>query len=139
MFVCVMLLVEIPVASWEIVLHISILAAFHLLRRQQELVTILTASVGILHSPFVLVMSCLPSRTNNYESDFTHCTEAQQTVRSAVPWLRLLAAGLPPRRPGFDPGSVHVGFVMDKVTLGQVFLRVLRFSPVSFIPPVRHY
>jgi hypothetical protein len=57
----------------------------------------------------------------------------------AVPWLRRLAAGLPPRRPGFDPGSVHVGFVVDKVARGQVFLRVLRFSPVNFIPPVLHY
>jgi hypothetical protein len=27
------------------------------------------------------------------------------------------------------------GFVVDKVALGQVFLRVLRFSPVSIIPP----
>ena len=41
--------------------------------------------------------------------------------------------------PGFDPGSVHVGFVLDKVALGQVFPRVLRFSPVNFIPPVLHY
>jgi hypothetical protein len=39
----------------------------------------------------------------------------------AVPRLRRLVADLPPRRPGFDPGSVHVGFVVDKVTLGQVF------------------
>jgi hypothetical protein len=46
---------------------------------------------------------------------------------------------LPPRRPGFDPGSVHVGFVVDKEALGQVFPRVLRFSPVSVIPPVLHY
>jgi hypothetical protein len=46
----------------------------------------------------------------------------------AVPWLRRLVAGLSPRRPGFDPGSVHVGFVVDKVALGQVFPRVLRFS-----------
>jgi hypothetical protein len=38
-----------------------------------------------------------------------------------VPWLRRLAAALPIRRPGFDPGSVQVGFVVDKVTLGQVF------------------
>jgi hypothetical protein len=57
----------------------------------------------------------------------------------AVPWLRRLAAGLPPWRPRFDPGSVHVGFVVDKVALGQVFPRVLRFSPVNFIPPVLHY
>jgi hypothetical protein len=28
-----------------------------------------------------------------------------------------------------------VGFVVDKVALGQVFLRVLRFSPVNIIPP----
>jgi hypothetical protein len=57
----------------------------------------------------------------------------------AVPWLRRLVTGLSPRRPGFDPGSVHVGFVVDKVALGQAFLRVLRFSPVSLIPPVLHY
>jgi hypothetical protein len=56
-----------------------------------------------------------------------------------VPLLRRLAAGLPPRRPGFDPGSVDVGFVVDKVALGQVFPRVLRFSPVNFVPPVLNY
>jgi hypothetical protein len=39
----------------------------------------------------------------------------------------------------FDFGSVHVGFVVDKVALGQVFPRVLRCSPVSLIPPVLHY
>jgi hypothetical protein len=54
----------------------------------------------------------------------------------AVPWLRRLVGGLPPRRPEFDPGSVHMGFVVDKMALGQVFPRVLRFYPVNFIPPV---
>jgi hypothetical protein len=39
------------------------------------------------------------------------------------------------RRPGFVPRSVHVGFVVDKVALGQVSFRVLPFSPVSIIPP----
>jgi hypothetical protein len=34
----------------------------------------------------------------------------------AVSWLRRLVAGLSPQR----PGSVHVGFVVDKVALGQV-------------------
>jgi hypothetical protein len=38
-----------------------------------------------------------------------------------VPWLRRLAAGFPARRSGFDPGSFHVGFVVYKVALGQVF------------------
>jgi hypothetical protein len=59
--------------------------------------------------------------------------------QEAVPWLRRLVAGLPPRRPGFDRGSVHVGFVVDKVALGQGFLRVLLFFPCQFIPPVLHY
>jgi hypothetical protein len=60
-------------------------------------------------------------------------------VRAAVPWLRRLVAGLPQRRPGLDPESVHVGFVVDKVALEEVFPRVLRFSSVSFIPPLLHY
>jgi hypothetical protein len=54
------------------------------------------------------------------------CNPAQ-----AVPWLRSLVAGLSPRRPGFEPGSIHVGFMVNKVEMGQVFLRVLRFSPVD--------
>ena len=37
------------------------------------------------------------------------------SVSRAVLWLRWLVAGLSPRRPGLDPGSVHVGFVVDKV------------------------
>jgi hypothetical protein len=51
-----------------------------------------------------------------------------------VPWLRSLVTDLSPRRPGFAPGSIHVGFVVDKVALGEVSLRVLRFSPVNIIP-----
>jgi hypothetical protein len=31
--------------------------------------------------------------------------------------------------------SVHVGFLVLNVTLGQVFLRVLRFTPVKIIGP----
>jgi hypothetical protein len=31
--------------------------------------------------------------------------------------------------------SPRVIFVVDKATLGQGFLRVFRFSPVSIIPP----
>jgi hypothetical protein len=52
-----------------------------------------------------------------------------------VPWLKHLVAGLSPWRPGFAPGSVHVVFVVGEVALGQFFLRVLRSSPVSIIPP----
>jgi hypothetical protein len=49
----------------------------------------------------------------------------------AVPSLRLLVAGFPPRRPGFEPGSGHVGFVVDKVALGQVFSEYFGF-PCQF-------
>jgi hypothetical protein len=66
-------------------------------------------------------------------------TVSKVTIVKAVPWLKRLVAGLSPRRPGFDPGSVHVGFVVDKVALGQVFPGVLLFSSVNFIPPVLHY
>lgn len=31
--------------------------------------------------------------------------------------------------------SLHVGFVVDNVTMGQVYLRVLEFSHISVIPP----
>jgi hypothetical protein len=31
--------------------------------------------------------------------------------------------------------SIHVGFVEDKMALGQVFLRVLQFSSAIIIPP----
>jgi hypothetical protein len=30
---------------------------------------------------------------------------------------------------------VHVGFVIDQVTMGEVFLQVIWFSPVTIIPP----
>jgi hypothetical protein len=45
---------------------------------------------------------------------------------------------LSPQSPGFNPGSVHMGFVVDKMTLGQDFPRVLRFSSVNFILPLLH-
>jgi hypothetical protein len=37
-----------------------------------------------------------------------------------------------------DPRPVIVGFVVDKLALGQVFPRVLLISIVNFIPPVLH-
>jgi hypothetical protein len=50
----------------------------------------------------------------------------------AVPWLRRLVAGLLPQRPGFGSGSVHVGFVVDQVALGQVFPQSTSVSPCQF-------
>jgi hypothetical protein len=55
----------------------------------------------------------------------------------AVPWLKRLVAGLSPRRPGFAPGSIHVGFVVDKVALGR-FPPSTSVSPANIIPPFLH-
>ena len=51
--------------------------------------------------------------------------------RGAVIYLRWLVTGLAHRRPGFDRRPVCVGFVVDKVALGRVFLRVLLFSGIA--------
>jgi len=40
-----------------------------------------------------------------------------------------------PQTPGFDPGLIHVRFVVDKVAVGQFYLRVIRSSPVSTSAP----
>jgi hypothetical protein len=53
-------------------------------------------------------------------------------------WLARLVAGLSKRRPELPPGSVHIGFVVDKVALRQVCHRVIRFDPVNIIPPLLH-
>jgi hypothetical protein len=44
-------------------------------------------------------------------------------------WL----AGFSPRRPGFEPESDDVGFLVDKITLGQVFSDYFRFLCHSFL------
>jgi len=51
----------------------------------------------------------------------------------AVPCLKLLVAGHSPWNPGFDLGPVHVRFVMENVTMGQVSFQELQFYPVTII------
>jgi glycosidase len=61
------------------------------------------------------------SPTSPYQAQM-FCGRVNQNWNSslseAVPWLRRLVAGLSPRRTGFATGSIHVGFVVDKVALG---------------------
>jgi hypothetical protein len=55
----------------------------------------------------------------------------------AAPQLKRLVAGFSTRRPGFKSGSIHVGFVVDKVALGQVFSEYFGFPCMPiFIPPI---
>jgi hypothetical protein len=53
--------------------------------------------------------------------------------------MRRLVAGFPPRRPGFEPWSGHMGFVVDKVALAQLLFRVVLFPMPALIPPVAPY
>jgi hypothetical protein len=41
-------------------------------------------------------------------------------------------------RPGFSPSAVHIGFLLDKVSLGQVILRTLGFPLSIIIPQTLH-
>ena len=52
--------------------------------------------------------------------------------------IKGLVVDLSPRRTWFDPCSVHVGFVVDKVALAQVYLRLLRLHTLRIIPSVLH-
>jgi hypothetical protein len=53
------------------------------------------------------------------------------TIR-IVPQFRRLVAGFPLRRTGFDPKSRHMGFMVDKMALGQVFSQYFSF-PSQFL------
>jgi hypothetical protein len=51
-----------------------------------------------------------------------------------MPYFGWLVTGFLLQRPRFDPSPVHVGSVVEKVALGQVFSKY----HVSIIPPVLH-
>jgi hypothetical protein len=57
-------------------------------------------------------------------------TEHTEVNFKIVPQNTRLVAYFWPRRPELVPSAIHMGFV-DKVALGQVFLRILRFSSFS--------
>jgi hypothetical protein len=59
-------------------------------------------------------------------------------ARATCSIFKLLVAGFPPRRPGFEPGSGHVGFVVDKVALGQVFSEYFGFPCQSSFHQLLH-
>jgi hypothetical protein len=66
---------------------------------------------------------------------FVCCIAVSLTFFIGRAIFQAVVAGLSPRRSGFAPGLVNVGFVVNKVALGQTFLRVLRFLFVSINPP----
>ena len=60
---------------------------------------------------------------------FFTCT----TTSGAMSWLRRLVAGLSPYSHRFIPRPAYLGFVVDKVILGHIWIYVLLFHPVSVI------
>jgi hypothetical protein len=56
-----------------------------------------------------------------------------RAIAQAISWL-------PPRRPGFDPRSGHVRFMVDEVALGQVFSEYFGFHcQTSFHQPLHNH
>jgi hypothetical protein len=64
--------------------------------------------------------------------------KGRKRINTEQKWIKGENPGISKKKKK-NPRSVHVGFVVGKVALGQVFPRVLRFSPVNFIPPMFHY
>jgi hypothetical protein len=56
------------------------------------------------------------TESSNKSKLYTKC------INGAVPWFQQLANGLSQRRTGFVHRLIHVGFVVDKVALGQDLL-----------------
>ena len=62
----------------------------------------------------------------NYEKEIK-----ELCLRADICWPKL-------QRPGFNPASVNVGFVMDTLALGYAFFQMLPFSPITLIPSMLH-
>jgi hypothetical protein len=69
--------------------------------------------------------------TKWFTNELLNNMEHRLLLFKAVPQLRRSVPGFPPRWPGFEPKSIHVGFVVDKVTLRQVFSEYFS-SPCQF-------
>jgi hypothetical protein len=66
---------------------------------------------------------------DDYDDDYDY--------NNTVTWFRWVVAELL-RGPAFHPRLICVGYVANKVALGEVSLRVLQFSPVSKILSMPH-
>lgn len=65
--------------------------------------------------------------TCHFEDNVVRLPRISSDART-VPWLRQLVVGLSFRRHGFDPRATTMGFLVDKMALGHVFLWQLRIS-----------
>jgi hypothetical protein len=73
------------------------------------------------------------------ENDDNPIKVAGILTEKAVSKLRGLVACFLPLRPGFEPRSSHVGFMVDEVALGHVFSEYVGFPcKFSFYPTTPH-
>lgn len=54
----------------------------------------------------------------------------------AVTWLKELLVGFSSLSPGVKARAVDVGFMGDKMSVGQIFRQALQFLAVSILPPM---
>jgi hypothetical protein len=104
----------------------------------------LTGIFSIDFSIHILISTCgkeMNARTFFYWLVTAAPAQNSSPVKSRykdAPQLKRLVAGFPPRRPGFHPGSGQVAFVVDKVTLGQVFPEYFGFPCQSSLYQLTH-
>ena len=67
------------------------------------------------------------------QTHILYTVEKQSNLLQTLPLPRQLVADLSSRMPVIDPRSVHVGSGVGNMALGKVFLRILRYYPVSII------
>jgi hypothetical protein len=99
----------------EFMLHITL---FPMINIWYSNISAFRCGVHSMVSHFVCVHSTLQflqkCRLNTYEIT---PRGFQLHLRLIVPWLRTVVPAHSPRKTGFDSRPVHVGFVVDKVTL----------------------
>jgi hypothetical protein len=86
-------------------------------------------SVGRLQSCNIVKKVVHNSCSGKSYSDFS-LSFMYHTAMTVPRWPSL--AGFPPLQPGFDPGSGHVGFMVEKAALAQVFSEYFGFPCQAF-------
>jgi hypothetical protein len=84
---------------------------------------------------------CENLKYNVYKSSLKFCVCGPTRVLGSIYGRAIAQAAsrrLLPLRPGFDPRSGHVGFVVDKVALGQVFSEYFGFPCQSSFHQLLH-
>jgi hypothetical protein len=80
----------------------------------------------------------MPTHPVSPVSVFVSLFVAKYDRIEAATWLKRLAAGFAPQRPGFAPESCQVGFVVDKVALEYVVSQYFGFPCQSVCHNILH-